>query len=248
LVDAVNGALERLALAYEAERRLTADAAHQLRTPVAVLDLRLQRAKLDAQVDWPTIEAEMGHLSRLLDQLLDMAHKDHAARTASTELVSVNLSRIVREVAAQILPIAEEAGRSITVEAPDAVAVLGHPDDLRDMVRNLLDNAIVHGRGVVQVTVRRQTNGSGEEIVLEVADDGDGVSAELRDLVFDRFRKAAANSPGAGLGLAIVRQVARNHGGDARFGPGPHSRITVTLPDKVVRSALGRAADLRDIL
>jgi signal transduction histidine kinase len=236
LVDAVMGALELLPPAFAAYGRLPPDAAHQLRTPVAVLDLRLQRARLDEHVDWPTIEAEMGQLSRLLDQLLDMARKDHAVRTASPERISVNLSRIVREVAAQVLPIAEEADRSITVDAPDTVTVLGHPDDLRDMVRNLLDNALVHGEGTVHVMIRRYTNGAGEEIVLEVEDEGDGVSAELREAVFDRFRKADANSPGAGLGLAITRQVARDHGGDARFAPDPHSRITVILPAETIRS------------
>jgi two-component system sensor histidine kinase QseC len=230
LVEAVNGALDRLAEAYAAERRLTADAAHQLRTPVAVLDLRLQKAQLDGCVHWPAIAADMRQLGRLLDQLLDLARKDHAARAAGTQRVPVNLSWIVREAAAQMLPIAEEAGRPIEVEAPDTAQVLGYPDDLKDMVRNLLDNAIIHGRGEVQITVRRQSGASCEDIVLEVADEGDGIPADLGEAVFDRFRKAAANSPGAGLGLAIVRQVARNHGGDAHLLPDTPSRIIVILP------------------
>jgi two-component system sensor histidine kinase QseC len=227
LVDAANGALDRLAEAYEAERRLTADAAHQLRTPVAVLDLRLQRAKLDGRVDWTAIAADMGQLRRLLDQLLAMAHKDHAART---DAIPANLSRIVRETAAQMLPIAEEAGRTITVRAADNAIVIGRPDDLRDMVANLLDNAIVHGRGEITVSVCRKANGRGDEIVLEVADEGEGVAEGLEEAVFDRFRKATANSPGAGLGLAIVRQVVRSHGGEAAFLAGAPSRIAVTLP------------------
>jgi len=230
LVSAVNGALDRLAEAYMAERRLTADAAHQLRTPVAVLDLRLQRAKLEGHMDWPTVAADMGQVTRLLDQLLAMARMDHAARAASARRTSFSLSRIVREAAAQLVPIAEESGRSIVVEAPDAAVMMGYPDDLRAMVSNLLDNAIAHGRGDVLVTVRRQTGDSGEEIALEVSDEGDGVPDELKAAVFDRFRKADPNSPGAGLGLAIVRQVARNHGGNACFAPGPKARLLVTLP------------------
>jgi two-component system sensor histidine kinase QseC len=230
LVEAVNGALDRLAEAYAAERRLTADAAHQLRTPVTVLDLRLQRARLDDHVDWPAVAADMRQLRRLLDQLLDLARKDHAARAAGAERVRVNLCRIVRETAAQMLPIAEEAERVIEVEAPDTVEVLGYPDDLRDMVRNLLDNAIIHGRGEVQITVRRRAGNPGDDIAVEVSDEGDGVPTDLREAVFDRFRKAAANSPGAGLGLAVVRQVARHHGGDAHFLPDTRSRIIVILP------------------
>jgi signal transduction histidine kinase len=151
-------------------------------------------------------------------------------RTVTTQLVTA-LGALLEA----ILLRACDVGRTITVEAPDAVTVLGHPDDLRDMLRNLLHNALVHGEGTVHVMVRRHTNGAGEEIVLEVEDEGDGVPAELREAVFDRFRKADANSPGAGLGLAIVRQVARDHGGDAQFVSDSHSRLTVTLPGEGVR-------------
>src|SRR3546814_18082385 len=73
LVDAVNGALDRLADAYAAERRLTADAAHELRTPLAVLSLRLQRARLDGAIDWPAIEREMARMGRLVGQTLALA-------------------------------------------------------------------------------------------------------------------------------------------------------------------------------
>ena len=163
LVDAVNGALDRLAHAYEAERRLTADAAHQLRTPITVLDLRLQRARLGGRIDWPTIEREMAQLRHLIDRLMDLARRDNVAQAVEAPAgpQTINLARIVRESAAMVLPIAEKEDRSVIVEAPDVVPFHGRADDLRDMVHNLLDNALVHGSGTVRVAVRHEISDRG---------------------------------------------------------------------------------------
>ena len=231
LVDAVNGALDRLAHACEAERRLTADVAHQLRTPVTVLDLRLQRAKLGGRIDWPIIQSEMAELKHLIDRLMDLARRDNVAQAvdASAGPQKINLARIVRECAAMVLPIAEKENRSLIVEAPDMVPFHGRPDDLRDMVHNLLDNALVHGHGTVSVAVRREGSGHGQEIVIDVADEGIGVPAALRETVFERFRKGPT-SQGAGLGLAIVRQVVRGHGGDVGFLSEPGCHVRVVMP------------------
>ena len=231
LVDAVNGALDRLAHACEAERRLTADAAHQLRTPVTVLDLRLQRARIGGRIEWPIIEREMAQLKHLIDRLMDLARRDNVAQPvdASDRPQSINLARIVRECAATVLPVAEKEDRSLIVEAPDVVPFHGRADDLRDMVHNLLDNALVHGSGTVRVAVRYEASGRRQEIVIEVADEGMGVPETLKETVFERFRKGPL-SQGAGLGLAIVRQVARGHGGDVGFLSEPGGRARVVLP------------------
>jgi two-component system, OmpR family, sensor histidine kinase TctE len=231
LVDAVNGALDRLAHAYEAERRLTADAAHQLRTPITVLDLRLQRARVGDRIDWPTIEREMAQLRDLIDRLMDLARRDNVAQDIDAHAgpQTVNLARVVRESAAIVLPIAEKEDRSVIVEAPDMVPFSGHSDDLRDMVHNLLDNALVHGRGTVRVAVRHESSDRGQEVVIEVADEGMGVPEALKETVFERFRKGPL-SQGAGLGLAIVRQVARGHGGDVGFLSEPGCLARVVLP------------------
>jgi two-component system, OmpR family, sensor histidine kinase TctE len=228
LVAAVNGALDRLAGAYEAERHLTADAAHELRTPLAVLSTRLQRAKLDERrLDWPAIEADIARLDRLVGQIVDLARKEAAGRTdRSEEHVPVNLARVAREVAAMMLPLAEKAGRSLEVDAPEAVTLRGRPHDLGDMVRNLVDNALAHGRGTIRVRVALE----GRQAIVEVADEGPGTPEALRAGLFGRFRKGSTTSPGAGLGLAIVRHVARSHGGDATFAPGPRCVVRVTLP------------------
>jgi signal transduction histidine kinase len=229
LVEAVNGALDRLSRAYGTERRLTADAAHELRTPLAVLNLRLQRAQLTGSIDWSAVERELSQMGRLVDQLLDLARKESLSREQRTEeLPVVNLSRVVREAAATVLPLMEAAGRELDIEVPDSVQVRGNSDDLRDMVRNLLENAILHGSGRVSARIARLENGP-DLVSIEVADEGPGVPAGQEEAVFQRFRRLNVDSPGSGLGLAIVRHVARSHGGDARFIPGIGA-IVVHLP------------------
>ena len=220
LVEAVNGALDRLSRAYATERRLTTDAAHELRTPLAVLNLRLQRARLTGNTDWEAIERELAQMGRLVDQLLDLARKESLARERRIdEYPVVNLSRIVREAAAAVLPLAEARARELAVEVPDSVQVRGNSDDLRDMVRNLLENAVLHGHGKVSARIESTQTGA-ELATIEVADEGPGVPAGQEEAVFQRFRRLNAETPGSGLGLAIVRHVARSHGGDARFLPG----------------------------
>ena len=229
LVEAVNGALERLARAYSAERRLTADAAHELRTPLAVLNLRLQRARLSGTIDWPAIERELTQMSRLVDQLIDLARKESLSRERRSEdLPIVNLSRLVREAAATVVPLMEAQARRLEVEVPDTVPMRGHADDLRDMVRNLLDNALVHGRGTVSARIGAAADADGF-VEIEVRDEGPGVPPGQEESIFERFHRLNAETPGSGLGLAIVRQVARSHGGDARFVPGS-GRVIVRLP------------------
>ncbi len=227
LVRAVNGALDRLASAYEAERRLTTNAAHELRTPLAVLSVRLQRAKLERQLDWPAIERDIAQMSRLVGQIVDLARKEAPERSRrSEEQASVNLSRVAREVAGMMLPLVEQAGRSIEVDAPGPVTVRGRADDLSDMLRNLIDNALIYGRGLIRVRVAAE----GSSATVDVSDEGRGLSEELKASLFARFRKGVATSPGAGLGLAIVRQVAHAHGGEARFQPGDRCVVRVSLP------------------
>ena len=229
LVEAVNGALDRLSRAYATEKRLTTDAAHELRTPLAVLNLRLQRARLTGNTDWTAVERELAQMGRLVDQLLDLARKESLAHERRTEeLPVVNLSRVVREAAATVLPLMETAGRELTVDVPDSIQVHGNSDDLRDMVRNLLENAIVHGRGRVSARIEAPGKAS-DRVTIEVADEGPGVPAGQEEAVFQRFRRLNVETPGSGLGLAIVRHVARSHGGDARFLAGAGG-VAVELP------------------
>ena len=230
LVRAFNGALDRLGHAYEAERRFTADAAHELRTPLAALRLRLQRARSGAPPDWPAVERDLAQMSRLVSQLLELARKEAtlapAAAGPDTAPAPLNLARIGREAAASVLPLVEEAGRRLEVDLADDLPVRGRADDLRDLVRNLLENALQHGSGVISLSGRRGR----DTVALEIADQGEGVAPALRPLMFDRFRKGAQGSAGSGLGLAIVRAVARSHGATVAFVDGPECRVRVVMP------------------
>ena len=226
LVQAVNGALDRMADAFAAERRFTENAAHELRTPLAVLSLRLQRAKQDAALDWPAIDRDLGQMNRLVSQLLDLARKENAGRSQEGATgAAVNLSRLAREACAMVLPIAEQAGRALLITAPDFLPVLGNSDDLRDAVRNLLENAVTHGGGIITVTGRADAGG----VTLSVCDEGGGIPAGEEQAVFERFHKDG-RSAGTGLGLAIVREVVRSHGGQVTIRPGPGCHVTIALP------------------
>ncbi|MGH6973186.1 MAG: sensor histidine kinase [Stellaceae bacterium] len=236
LVAAANGALDRLAEAYVAERRITADAAHALRTPLAVLSLRLQRARHRGTIDWPAVENEIAQMTAMVSQLLDLARKEAQPRGDDiAALPVVNLSRLIREAAAGVVPLMERQGRVLAIDVPEVVAVHGRADDLRDLVRNLLENALWHGRGTVRTGVRCDDLNRGR-VMIDVADEGDGVPPGMEEEAFARFHKIYADSPGSGLGLAIVRHVARSHGGDARFVPGA-GHVVVTLPTAGMESA-----------
>ena len=231
LVDAVNGALSRMEEAVETERRFTENAAHELRTPLAVLRLRLQRGRQDAAaLDWPGIDRDFACLEGLVAQLLDLARKENGAGQAPQPF---NLCRVAREAAASVVPLAEAKHRRLEVHLPDELAVSGYPDDLRDALRNILENALAHGGGTIRLDGGVRDVGTGRQAVIVVVDEGhgmrslgDGVPAEM---AFERFRKGRS-STGNGLGLAITRAVMRRHGGEAAFLPGPCCQVELALP------------------
>lgn len=231
LVTAFNGALDRVSSAYQFEKRLTADAAHELRTPLAVLRMRLESTRLSGgtSLNWAAIQRDFAQIDRLTAQLLDLARKEEGGAVASKP--EVNLARVAREAAAVMLPLVESVGRSLGVIAPDALVIAnGDEDDLRDMVRNLIENALTHGEGAISIAVERIGDLHQGFVAITVMDEGHGVPESLRSIVFERFRKGDASTPGAGLGLAIVRHVAERHGGTAGFLAGSGSRIQVKLP------------------
>ncbi len=237
LVTAFNGALSRLATAYELEQRFTADAAHELRTPLAALGLRLQRARVEGRLD-AAVENELAQMNRLVAQLLDLARKERSGPVSTWPgCAPVNLSRAAREAAATVSLLAAAAGRTLIVNLPQSLPVLGRADDLRDMVRNLLDNAVTHGVGRIELTGRLEPAAGTRPVpsaLLEVSDEGAGVPEALAPHLFERFRKVGADSVGSGLGLAIVSEVIRSHGGSIGFASaeevGRGCRIWVRLP------------------
>ena len=224
LAGAVNAALDRLTAAYETERRFTADAAHELRTPLAALSLRLQRSRRsNTPIDWPDVEADITAMRQLVESLLDLARKEAKGGTGAI----LNFSRIVREAAAGVHPLIEEAGRELLVELPGNVPVRGEAQDLRDLVRNLVQNALVHGSGRIGLQLSHGANG---DVVLDITDEGPGIPVANREAMFERFRKGSSAASGSGLGLAIARAVAAAHGGQITIPTGPGSLVRVALP------------------
>lgn len=209
MAHAVNGALDRVSRAYAAERNFTSDAAHALRTPVAVMDLRLQRARTTGQLDLDALRGDLREIAELAAGLLNLARVEQGSQPQG----QLNLARLVRECAAEMQPAYDEKGRTLKVDAPDNLQVPGNGRALRDAVKALFDNALHHGAGPVVARVAAEEGG----VWIDVQDQGGGVKPDRQEAVFERFKKLDANSHGAGLGLAIVRQTARAHGGDAFF-------------------------------
>ncbi len=221
LVEEVNGLLVRLSAAWDALTHFTADAAHELRSPLAALRLQvqgLQRADTGyaRRVAETRLLAGIDRATRLVEQLLALARQEGAASAASP--VALDLAALARQAVADAQTEADRRAVHLTLNAPVAVTVPGQPDALLVLWRNLLDNALRHAPegGQVRVGVRTVGN-AGVEIVVE--DSGPGIAPADRARVLDRFYRAPdAPGHGSGLGLAIVRAVAERHGATVEIG------------------------------
>ncbi|MGW0815603.1 sensor histidine kinase [Streptomyces viridiviolaceus] len=218
-----NETLAALEASVERQRRFVADASHELRSPIASLRTQLEVAAAHpGLLDLDGAVEDTVRLQRLAADLLLLARLDAGERPADAR---VDLAALARE---------EAAGRAgVTVRAQDAdVATAGSRGQLGRVLGNLLDNAQRHARSAVEVSVRRE----GDLAVVGVADDGEGVPAADRERIFERFvRLDAARSRddgGAGLGLAIARDVAVRHGGTltVRDAPAGGALFELRLP------------------
>jgi signal transduction histidine kinase len=226
LARTMNEMLAALERSSAKQRRFVADASHELRTPLARM-----RAELEVDDSHPetadpaatvvSMIEEVDRLQQLVDDLLVLA----GAESAPAAVAVVDLAVVVAN---------ETAGRGdgvlVTSEA-EASPVRGSPGQLARLVRNLIDNALRHATTTVHVACRR----IGSQVVLSVTDDGPGIPVGEQDRVFDPFyRIDEARSPagGAGLGLAIVREIAAAHSGSVVVDPHHHpgARLVVTFP------------------
>jgi signal transduction histidine kinase len=234
LAVTLNDMLTRLDAAQQQQRRLVSDTAHELRSPIASIRAQLEVA-LDhpEQQDWPQtgqdVLADTLRLASLAEDLLVLARLDeHQPRPASGK--PVDLAALVTE------EVARSAGGRVPVTARTAgpCVVTGEAEGLRRLLRNLIDNAMRYAKSGVEVAARREN----EEAVLTVSDDGPGIPEADRERAFDRFvrlddarSRDEAQAGGAGLGLAIVRAIARAHGGSAYLEDGaPGLRAVVRIP------------------
>ena len=215
LVGEMNGLLTRLSAAWDALTHFTADAAHELRSPLAALRLQaqsLQRAPDDATraIATERLLAGIDRATRLVEQLLALARQEAAGEGA--ELVSLDLTALARNALADAEPEAARHAIALTLDAPTAHVVLRADEAaLAVLLRNLLGNALRHTPpgGQVRVGVREEAS----VIDLTVEDSGPGIAPDERARVVDRFyRVPGTPGHGSGLGLAIVRAIAERHG------------------------------------
>jgi two-component system sensor histidine kinase QseC len=236
VVQALNGLLARVQAALERERRFTADAAHELRTPLAALKIHAQnaaRAGSDAERR-ASLERMLGGLERsirLVEQMLSLSRA--AAHASAAETVS--LRQVIEDALQDALPAIRERGIRLNVVTDPPVAefaVRGERDKLTCLARNLLDNAARYSpRGS---SVRVELVSRDGAMHLAVCDQGAGIPRELRQRVFESYyRIPGAEGQGSGLGLAIVREIATQHGGSVEIADGDGgrgTRVSVILP------------------
>jgi two-component system sensor histidine kinase TctE len=239
LIRAMNDLLQRLGEAIQAQQRFIADAAHQLRTPVAGLktqtELALRQSQSgDARETLRQLHNAIVHTTRLVNQLLSLARAEPGGERRGRKPEPLDLVTLARDTTTEWVPRALERNIDLGFESPlEAARIEGDPFMLREMLNNLLDNAVRYTQGGGQVTVRVTRERAG--FMLSVEDNGPGIPAEERGRVFERFyRVLGTGVDGAGLGLAIVREIALTHGADASLvaganGAGTLARIVFPL-------------------
>jgi two-component system sensor histidine kinase QseC len=232
LVERLNQLLARVREALDRERRFTADAAHELRTPLAGIRTHAQvalRTTDDAQRRGSLEQVIDGvdRTTRLVAQMLTLARLDREA--IEDQFVTVNLGTLATQVVADLYPDAEARHTMLTLQAEDGAATQGHPTALGILLRNVIDNAIRYTPpgGAVEVKARPLDG----RIVFEVTDNGPGIPPAERARVFDRFyRGTGADAFGCGLGLSIARRVADLHGARIALAEAPSGQgLQVTV-------------------
>jgi two-component system, OmpR family, sensor histidine kinase TctE len=238
LIDAINHHMVRLTAMLEARRRFLADAAHQIRTPLAVLTTQAeygQRLEDPQEVrrTFAGLLATIRSTRRMANQMLTLSQAE-PANGLIQERAPVELVALVREVALELAPLALQKRIDLAFEDPEVALTLdGNGPMLREMVANLVDNAIRYTPAGGHVTVAVGI-WKGES-VLTVCDDGPGIPEAEREKVFQRFYRilGQGSSQGSGLGLPIVREICLAHGGRIRLGAGEGGRglrVDVELP------------------
>ena len=232
LSNAFQDMSRRLDQAFEAQRRFSADAAHELRTPLAVIRTRLdvfsktrEHTPEEYQALLESVGRQTERLSLLVQDLLDLSCLDSAG-----SLEYVCLAPLLEEVALDAAPLADGRGMTLLVEGDGAV--LGNPLLLARAISNLVENAVKYGREGGSIRLSARSEGDGVSVWVE--DDGPGIPPEHRARIFDPFyrvdKSRSRSLGGAGLGLALVRSIVERHGGTVCIADGPGCRFRLCFP------------------
>ncbi|WP_076998479.1 ATP-binding protein [Variovorax sp. KK3] len=245
LVQELNLLFDRVRRAFEAQRHFVADAAHELRSPLAALKLQvqgLQRAHDDAARDLAVgrLAAGIDRATRLVEQMLVLARQE-ASAAAGSPMETVDLREVARLALSDAIAAAQARGIDVGIADADddAAQVQGRLEPLRTLLRNLLDNAIKYTPEGGRVDIRIARRNGASELIVE--DSGPGLPEDERGRVFDRFyRSGEPQAPGSGLGLSIVKSIAEQH--NAGLGIGRSEalgglRVVLRFPSDVLRRA-----------
>jgi two-component system sensor histidine kinase TctE len=230
LVAALNQFTERLRAQFERQAQFIADAAHELRTPLAALKARIELGQREAQPQrWQeTLEEAGAHTDRVIhlaNQLLSLARIETGAQSiAEGGAQRLDLSQLARELGLAMAALAHKRGVALALEAEQPVWIDGEPTLLTELLSNLVDNALAHTPKDGNVVLRVAKGG-----VLEVEDDGPGIPEPERDKVFARFYRVHQQGQGAGLGLAIVGEIIRAHRATVELGQGALGGLLVKV-------------------
>ena len=231
LVTAINQLMARLEASLGGMQRFIADAAHQLRTPLAVLHTQAELAlrEPDQTASRSALQALLDstrRATRLANQLLD--HARASSDIGVLDLSTVDLPKLAAEITAEFVPIALRRDMDLGLEAGPSAFVQGDQVLLCELLKNLIDNAIRYCHRGARITVRvYQRSGS---VCLEVEDNGPGIAPAERERVFDRFyRSVDVDSEGSGLGLAIVKEIVQAHSGQISLATGDAGGLLVRV-------------------
>ncbi len=240
LTGAFNEMSARVNATQKAQREFVANVSHELKTPITSIQ-GFAQAMQDGTAETPearqqaasVIQQESGRMYRMVLDLLDLARLDSG--TLDLERVPVDVPALLNSVAEKFTPQARTAGVNIRVEAVALPPVTGDGDRLAQVFSNLVDNALKYSPTGGSITLSASADAS--RIQVEVVDTGKGIPREAQPYIFERFYQADPSRPGgkkhgAGLGLAIVQEIVRAHGGtiSVRSNPGEGSTFTVSLP------------------
>ncbi|MGB7479530.1 MAG: sensor histidine kinase N-terminal domain-containing protein, partial [Burkholderiaceae bacterium] len=228
LVRSLNDMLERLSQTIQMQKRFVADAAHQMKTPLAGMRMQSelalrQHSRQEIQRSLEQLSKSSETATRLVNQLLALAHAENRAPQARL-LEPVELSDLARGVVQEWVQASFARAIDLGFEQPGhAVTVLGDATLLRELLNNLIDNALHYTPAHGHVTVRVRSNDEGDLAILEIEDTGVGIPPAERRHVFERFYRILGNNvEGSGLGLAIVREIAQQHDAEIDVFSNPH--------------------------